>query len=332
MKKNGSPMLRHLKETQNKIPPCNPPFWARGGHLQTILGHLLPSDQITAPSEEFLIPLESENEKIHSTYIKGNSEVVVYIFHGLGGSADAGYMNRTALIAHQLGHHVFINNHRGCGKGEGLAREAYHCGRSEDLSSVIRFGRQKFPEYRHIAIGFSLSANALLLLSAGVRGDSIPDAGIAVNGPINLTKTSFNLERGLNKIYDKTFVWELQRYIKKNRTEDFEKVKSIKSLRDFDDAFTAKAGGFKNREHYYESCSARYYLQDIKIPVVLITSKDDPFISHDDYLDVVTNDFLHVHIENSGGHMGYLSKRGWLSFERWQDLAIKEYLLTLSSF
>ncbi len=325
-------MLSQLKETRYKIPPCNPPFWARGGHLQTILGHLLPSEGFKGPTEEFLISLETENEKIHSTYLKGHSEVVVYIFHGLGGSADAGYMNRTARVAQNLGHHVLINNHRGCGKGEGLAREAYHCGRSEDLSAVIRFGRQKFPNYRHIAIGFSLSANALLLLSAKVRGDSTPDAGIAVNGPINLTKTSFNLNRGLNKIYDKTFVWELQRYIKKNRTEDFDKVKNIKTLRDFDDAFTAPAGGFKNREHYYESCSSLQYFKDIKIPVVLLTSKDDPFISHDDYSGFDKNDFLHVHIENSGGHMGYLSKRGWFSFERWQDLAIKEYLLTLSSF
>ena len=323
-------MRNKLKMARKRIPLCEPPFWAQGGHLQTILGHLLPSQNIQGIQKEFLIPLENEKENIHSTYVQGSTEIVVYIFHGLGGSSDAGYMHRTAIVAQKLGHHVFINNHRGCGKGEGLAREAYHSGRAEDLSAVIRFGREKFPTHRHIAIGFSLSANALLLLAAKVRGQVAPDAGIAVNGPLSLTKTSLKLSTGANKIYDKSFVWELQKYIKKNRVEDFSLVKKIKTLRDFDEVFTAPAGGFKNREHYYESCSSIQYLKNIRIPMVLLSAKDDPFIPFEDYLNHEDHEFLFVHLEEKGGHMGYLTKRGPLNFDRWQDLAISEYLIALS--
>ena len=324
-------MKNKLQIARQRIPPCDPPFWARGGHLQTLLGHLIPSSPVRGEHKEFLIPLENENEKIHSTYLKGSTLVVVYIFHGLGGSADAGYMQRTARVAQKLGHHVFINNHRGCGKGEGLARGTYHSGRAEDLSAVIKFGREMFPSHRHIAIGFSLSANALLLLGAKVRGVTTPDAGIAVNGPLSLTRTSLKLSEGANKIYDKSFVLELQKYIKKNRKEDFSLVKDIKTLREFDEVFTAPIGGFDNREHYYESCSSIYHLKNIKIPMVLLSAYDDPFIPFGDYLNHEENEFLHIHLEKYGGHMGYLTKRGWINFDRWQDLAIGEYLVALTT-
>ena len=51
-------MRNKLQIARKRIPPCEPPFWAQGGHLQTILGHLLPSQNIQGNQKEFLIPLE----------------------------------------------------------------------------------------------------------------------------------------------------------------------------------------------------------------------------------------------------------------------------------
>jgi len=113
MTNNSSLVKGVFEQVRLNLPPCTPPWWARSGHLQTILGHLLPSPQIKEKGETFLIKLENENEVIHSTYLKGQSKTVVYLFHGLGGNAEASYMQRTAIIAKSMGHHVFINNHRG---------------------------------------------------------------------------------------------------------------------------------------------------------------------------------------------------------------------------
>ena len=138
-------MIKELKAARKSISPCHPPFWARTGHLQTIFGHLLPSPALLEKGEVFNVTLDKESERIHTTYIKGQTSIVVYLFHGLGGSAQATYMQRTALVARSLGHHVFINNHRGCGEGIGLATGPYHSGRAEDLSQVIAFGRRMLP-------------------------------------------------------------------------------------------------------------------------------------------------------------------------------------------
>jgi predicted alpha/beta-fold hydrolase len=321
-------MIEALKLARASISPCRPPLWALTGHLQTILGHLLPSDELLEKGVELSVTLENENEKIHTIYLKGETKIVVYLFHGLGGSAEATYMKRTANIARSLGHHVFINNHRGCGAGIGLATEPYHSGRAEDLSKVVAFGRDKLPNHFHIAIGFSLSANALLLLSAKVRADVLPDAAIAVNGPIHLDRASVKLTQGLNRIYDKRFVLELSRYIKSNRSKDASLLKNVKTLRDFDEQFTAPIGGFENRANYYGTCSAKEYLEQIEIPVVLLTAEDDPFVGVTDYKEAKLSDSVVLHIEKHGGHMGYLSRKG-LGYSRWLDGALLNYLLAM---
>lgn len=318
-------IVNELQSLRNSLPPCRPPFWASTGHLQTILGHLLASPRLIERGEVLNVTLGKETERIHTTYLKGEAQMVLYLFHGLGGSAEATYMQRTALVARSLGYHVFINNHRGCGEGAGLATEPYHSGRAEDVSAVIAFGKKMLPEHKHVAIGFSLSANALLLLCGGQRANVLPDMAIAVNGPINLNAASVKLTQGLNRIYDKRFVLELKRYVRQNAPENYHRIDKIKDLREFDEAYTAPISGFKNRADYYAICSAKDHLKQIKIPTVLITAKDDPFVNVEDYLNAELSASTILHIEEHGGHMGYLSARG-LGFERWLDRALRNYL------
>ena len=324
-------MIKALQDARGNIESCQPPFWAKSGHLQTILGHLLPSPRIWEENQELTIPLDNSEDKIHATYVKGESKIIVYVFHGLGGSADAGYMQRTALVARSLGHHTFIINHRGCGKGAGLAEGTYHCGKADDLSAVIDYGRKFLPDHFHIAIGFSLSANALLLLCAKQRGTVLPDAAIAVNAPINLHRASVKLTEGLNKIYDKNFVMELKRYIQVNRPQDLKRVNSVKVLRDFDDAFTAPISGFKNREDYYETCSAKKHLKSIQIPTVVLTAENDPFVSSLDYEEADLSSCVVLHIEKCGGHMGYLAQSA-KGYKRWLDETLKTYLQVMTVY
>lgn len=330
-----SQAVERLKDVRARLLPCRPPVWAPEGHSQTMLGHLLPSPSLKEKGQVLNVTLESEEERIVTTYHKGRTRTVVYLFHGLGGFSHAGYMQRTARIARAMGHHVFLNNHRGCGEGAGLAVEPYHSGRAEDLSAVIAFGKKMLPDHRHIAIGFSLSANALLLLAAGVRAEVLPDAAIAVNGPINLDNCSLRLNQGPNLIYNYRFVHELRESIaireKTGRLSATYKVPLTANLRDFDEIYTAPAGGFLSREQYYRTCSSAQYLARIAIPTVLLTAADDPIVDVSDYQSARPSDHVVLHIEPHGGHMGYLSREKTpLGTHRWLDYALKEYLTALS--
>lgn len=319
-------ILETIKGLNLNFPSCTPPFWAPEGHLQTILGSLLPQNGLPKIDEVHLLPLEDPSEKLHVSYLKGRSQLCLYLFHGLGGSIESPYMRRFAKLAQDLGHHVYLANHRGCGEGRGLAKSGYNSGRSEDLSRVIAFGRTRHPHALHIACGVSLSANALLLLSAGVRATALPDLAIAVNAPIDLELSAVKLKSGLNRIYDRHFLKSLRNYLlHNNEKESLKDYYLLESLHDFDNHFTAPVAGYKSREEYYQLCSAKQYLEHIKIPTLIITSADDPFIDVSEYKSAKLSSLAILRIEETGGHIGYLQGQG-LSYRFWLDDLLKTVL------
>lgn len=282
------------------------------------------------------IPLP-DGDRLIARKIDGKSDTVLYLFHGLTGSTEADYMQRTAALGVELGHTIYLVNHRGCGEGLGLARNPYHSGRAEDLSEVLRLGRAQNPGKKHIAVGFSLSANALLLLLSGRRGTTLPDAAIAVNAPIHLESSSLDLLQGLNRVYDFRFAIACRLNVKEMERKGLVekgkyKIPLLSNLREFDSLYTAPAGGFASREDYYSSCSTHLCLGAIQVPTVIITSEDDPFIDFCNYTSATLSSSAILHLEKVGGHLGYLTDRPTpLGTHRWLDYATREYLMELGS-
>ena len=137
---------------------------------------------------------------------RGTSQVVIHLFHGLGGSAAADYMRRASLLFARQGHTIMAINHRGAGEGRGLAARPYHMGSTSDMAAMLQVGRGFFPEHTHVAVGFSLSATVLLLLLGRDSELTQPDLAIAVNPTVDLEKASWRLARGFNRAYDLRFV------------------------------------------------------------------------------------------------------------------------------
>jgi hypothetical protein len=175
---------------------CDPPFWARGPHLQTIAANYLPGPVPELPWDRIRLDLE-DGDALALRVLEGSSGVVVLLFHGLGGSADGHYLRRAAARFRALGHTVLAANHRGAGEGAGLARHSYNSGSAPDLAAVLRFSRARFPGRLQVAVGFSISANMLLLL-LGRGGPDLPDRAIAVNPPVDLEACSRRLVTGFN--------------------------------------------------------------------------------------------------------------------------------------
>lgn len=310
------------------LEPCEAPRWATSGHAQTILGHVLPSPKLNHKGRRVEIPVDN-GDRLVAFVDEGTTSTVVYIFHGLSGSSDSTYIHRTAIVAKNLGHTTFLLNHRGCGEGAGLAKGPYHSGRGEDLSAAIAAGREMFPKHRHIAIGFSMSGNALLLLQAGKRGDVKPDIGISVNAPIHLEKCAHRLRSGLNRIYDIRFYLQCRRdiFVAQHEILQTAKIPHLTSLYEFDNLYTAPAGGFRDREDYYSSCSTHELLHKIETPTVILTAEDDPFVPYESYAQARLSPAISLHVEKLGGHMGYLTRnKTSLGTNRWLDYALHEML------
>ncbi len=315
---------------QSNIISCQPPLWAKASHLHTIAAYLLASPLARAFDEKILVPV-SGGDHLVSLYFKGKKNISIYLFHGLSGDSQSNYMQRTCVIAEALGAHVYITNHRGCGEGEGLAGEPYHSGRSDDMSHIISMGRERNPSHLHIAIGFSLSGNAVLLLAAKIRASAMPDAVISVNAPIQLEKAAKRLGKGLNLVYDQKFVVELKRAVqireKNGPSRKTYKFPSLLSTYQFDAIYTGPASGFGTRENYYQTCSAAQYLADIQIPTLILTSEDDPFVDAEDFKSARISKSVQIQIQKFGGHLGYLNQKKLpVGEKRWLDYFLHEQI------
>ena len=113
-------MTRNEAPSAAPLPPCRPPWWARGGHAQTIFGNYLPFAKTGPATRDIQVELEG-GDRLAGREHAGESDTVVCFFHGLAGSNEAHYMHRGVAIARRLGHWAWSINHRGCGDGAGLA-------------------------------------------------------------------------------------------------------------------------------------------------------------------------------------------------------------------
>ncbi|MEK2687992.1 YheT family hydrolase [Bdellovibrio sp. GT3] len=313
---------------------CEAPFWAQSGHAQTLWAHFLKSPILEDQGLSFEISLP-DGDQLFCYYYPGRTDTVISLYHGLSGDMHADYMQRTAILCRQMGHTVVLVNHRGAGPGISAARHPYHSGRAEDVSEVVKALRQKFPKKKQIAVGYSMSGCIVLCLGGGFRGEHKPDGIITVNAPLNLGRGARTLGSGFNRIYDVRFVHRLRQNIDfKYRAGLIDQAYQIPwwaTIYDLDQIYTAPAAGFRDREDYYDSCSAMHYLHNVDVPTYMLTAADDPFVIVQDYLDARIPANVSLHIESHGGHLGYLTKnKTSLGSHRWLDYYLGEAIQKMS--
>jgi predicted alpha/beta-fold hydrolase len=288
------------------------------------MGKFLPEAPVELPWQGSRLDLE-DGDALALRTLEGRTGVVVHLFHGLGGSADGAYMRRAAALLHARGHGVVAVNHRGAGEGRGLARRSYHSGSTGDLAAVLAHSRARRPGQRLLAVGFSISASQLLLLLGRDHPRGLLDGAIAVNPPADLEACSLRLGQGFNRVYDQYFIHRLRREVLSR--PGAEALPPTPTLRAFDEAYTAPQAGFPSRLDYYRSCSCGPHLAGIQVPTVILTALDDPIAPGRELEAAPRSPWVHLHVERTGGHMGYLG-RGVPGL-RWLEYALDHYLASL---
>src|SRR5207302_4317019 len=133
--------------------------------------------------------------------------------------------------------------------------------------------------------GYSLGGNLALKLAAEYSDDAPPAvrAVAAVSPIIEIGECVRALERRENFFYQWNFVRDLKRRMRrKDRFRpglfDLKKLRDIRTVRDFDEAYTAPYFGFKDAEDYYYRASAMRIVDRICLPTLVIAAEDDPFV------------------------------------------------------
>ncbi len=141
-------------------------------------------------------------------------------------------------------------------------------------------------------------------------------AAVAVSVPCHLYGSCLELHTFKNILYADRFKKHLiDRLTQKQKlfpnVISVEEINKIRTLKDFDDAYTSKAHGFSDALDYYEKSSSLQFLSGISVPSLIINALDDTFLSPECYpvKEAKANPDLFLEMTKYGGHVGFFETR-----------------------
>jgi len=133
---------------------------------------------------------------------------------------------------------------------------------------------------------------------------------------IEIEECTRALERPENVLYEWNFVRDLKRRMRrKDRLQpgafDLSSLRAIRTVREFDEKITAPHFGFRSASDYYYRASAMRVIDRIRMPAIVITAEDDPFVPSQPFRDpaVANNPHIELHLCEHGGHCGFVGEK-----------------------
>jgi predicted alpha/beta-fold hydrolase len=210
----------------------------------------------------------------------------------------------------------------------------YHSGLTADPLFVLRelVERDRLPS---VAIaGYSLGGNIALKL-AGELADHAPvelKAVCAVSPVLELEACVRAIERRRNFAYQWNFVRNLRNRMRRKAAAfpgdwDLAPLRTVWSIRAFDEKYTAPHHGFAGASDYYYRASAMRVIDRVRIPALIITAEDDPFVPPEPFRDpkIANNPHITLKITSHGGHCGFIAEsNGYDGY--WAERQIVEFV------
>ena len=305
----------------------HPPAFLASGHLQTILPVLLPRRISLAATRERLEL--SDGDFLDLDWTRAGHDRLAIISHGLEGNSTQKYVRGLAATLHAAKWDVLAWNFRGCSGEPNRLLRAYHSGDTADLAAVIAHAARDCP--RIALVGFSLGGNVTLTSVGEAPPHPAIVAAAAISAPLDLATSARALDQRCgNRLYLRRFIVPLVAKIEA-KARDFpgqvntDGLRAIRSFQEFDGRFTAPLHGFRDAEDYWTRASARQFLPKVTVPTLILSARNDPFLTTDSlpYVEAEANPALNLETPDSGGHVGFLDFQHGL--QPWSERRVAEF-------
>ncbi len=332
----------------------------RSSHLMSIVPGFLPRPlrRFARGGKRRIFKIDEKTSLLGYCHFRDGADSdnpTVLLLHGLEGSSESSHVLGIGYKAFMNGFNVVRLNMRNCGGSMDYAESLYHAGLYADPLKVIETLLGERPNSKFILCGYSLGGNLLLNSaiaagssqcetergqSSGFKSENSILAVCTVSPCIDLAAAVDTIEKPENQIYQNWFLRTMKQKItekakQQRRSFDISSMKSIKTIREFDDRFTAPDGGYGTAERYYFEASAKSRLKDINIPCLIIASKDDPLVPFESFATLdISNDMIELLITSEGGHGGFFqeSQEEEDHFDQfWAENRVVAYIREVSS-
>lgn len=232
--------------------------------------------------------------------------------HGLEGDTTRPYIKGLCRHFSNQGWDALALNQRTCGGRMNRLPRAYHMGVTDDLNRVVEYAIQC--GYDKIGlVGFSMGGNHVMKYLGEYAGQLPPAVigGVAFSVPCHIASSSAEIDQWYNKLYVRRFLKGLMSKIEAKNLQWPDRFDvsgpAPKTFYEFDDRYTGPLHGFSGADDYYEKCSSRQFIPNIKRPCLLVNAQDDTFLSEQCYPREEASKMPHFFLEmpKYGGHVGF---------------------------
>ena len=316
----------------------SPPKWLAGGHRMTLYAwaHQRRFPDLPDPTARFFDVEPGTQVLAHCHWQPSPLEHPTLVaLHGLEGSSDAKYVLGIAHKALRAGFNVVRLNQRNCGGTEHLSEGLYHSGLTADVRAVMTELAEHDGLNRIAVAGYSLGGNLALRLAGQMSDDAPPwlRAVCAVSPTLELDTCMKAIERPQNRIYERNFMSSLRRRMQLKAKlfpgkYDVSGIDRVRRIRAFDERCTAPHHGFTSAADYYHQAAAMRVVDRIRVPTLIITAEDDPFIPPEQFRDprVTGNPHITLTLTKRGGHCAFIERArdGYDGY--WAEASVVEFV------
>jgi len=252
----------------------------------------------------------------------------------MAGSSESGYMLGLSHKAFRKGWNCILLDLYNV-NDEVPRPVIFHAGCNREMTQIVVGLIEKLSLERVFLVGVSLGGNILLKM-LGEWQDTVPgrvSAAASISPLVDLTESWKMLDLRLsNRLYRHHYVSRLKS-LSLNRSQhlqgfvDLGRLETVKTIRQFDEVLTVPLAGFEDVDDYYRRASARPTLGNIRVPTLVLHSRDDPFLPWRPLAEdeATRNPFLMVHLTEKGGHVAFLERARWDIDRSWAENRVIDY-------
>jgi predicted alpha/beta-fold hydrolase len=173
-----------------------------------------------------------------------------------------------------------------------------------------------------LLVGVSLGGNVVVKWLAELGSVSPPWllAAVAISTPFDLASCAQSLDGPgfWPLVYRQRFLRTLVRKAREKSSRfpaklPASRLRRLSALRTFDDQVTGPVHGFAGADDYYAQSSSGPLISRVRVPLLLLSASDDPFIppSALPIGAARANPAVTLELTNKGGHVGFIAGPPW---------------------